>query len=963
MADHPSREPEDESEGEKKQESTPQLDQTIELIQSGDQTVADFTAMDEEAAARESADVEDTDANDGVEQSAGIEETMDLSQTDTGTVSPFGIGEDADEEKTVPNVEATLDMRTVQLRPSAHDTHSGPDVSSQQSVMASSNLSQTINPRELSKEDVAFWGSAALGASNANKEENTKLGPAIERSISESKLQIRKRDLAAPTRDPESPSDFRLIRLLGRGGMGNVYVARQSSLDRMIAVKVIKPLSKSKREKLNQSGRLEEVELERRQQFLSEAVVTSDLDHPNIVPIHDIAVASDDTLFYAMKRVVGEPWSKSIREKSRDENLEILLKVCDAIAFAHTRGVVHRDIKPENIMLGNFGEVLVMDWGLALAQPEFEKHDSITAEAGFGGTPAFMAPEMAVGPISKIGTPSDIYLLGATLYYIITGHPPHKAANVSQCIRAVASNEIQTTGPEHEGELLDIAMRAMATRLSDRFATVQDLQDAIRSYRSHSESVAISTAAAGHYEEALQNSLYESYSRATHGFEQAIGLWSGNEAAIDGLERCKIDYAKAAHANGDFDLGLSLLDDQNPRHATLITKLKEDAKVRAQRAGRLKLFRLLAAACIGIIIVGGTIALYVIDQKRSEANDQRMLAEKQTKIATERSEQVQRQNEQLAEQRDEIRRQKDLVSIEAENARQSASEAKLAAEEAKRLQKVAETKEMEAADNLLKAERQEALAKEKSALAETRRQEAESAKEVAIRAKVNAEYEFYLAQIGLAKARIDRNEFDDARRILLSLREPHPNSAPAWEWRWLWQQANQSESALGLGSPVADVAVSSDGTFVVAVCEDGSVHRAGLRDGKTLEPETHWSRTDLEAACVACDSRTSQIAIGSQLGEVLLIDASDGQVTSRMRGHRSRATDLAFLPNGHLLSASTDRTVALWNPSKKRRLDECWHLSAVRKIAAPMSASGDGTSVFVTASGDARGGRGSCVEN
>ena len=223
--------------------------------------------------------------------------------------------------------------------------------------------------------------------------------------------------------------------------MGNVYTAKQSSLDRMIAVKVIKPLPKEKRDKLNESGKLNEVEYERRQQFLSEAVVTGDLDHPNIVPIHDIAVAADDTLFYAMKRVVGKPWSESITEKSRDENLEILLKVCDAIAFAHTRGVVHRDIKPENIMLGDFGEVLVMDWGLALAKPGFEKKDSITVVAGLGGTPAFMAPEMALGPVERIGPESDVYLLGATLYYIITGHAPHKAVNVSQCIKAVAGKQ------------------------------------------------------------------------------------------------------------------------------------------------------------------------------------------------------------------------------------------------------------------------------------------------------------------------------------------------------------------------------------------------------------------------------------------------------------------------------------------------------------------------------------------
>ena len=108
--------------------------------------------------------------------------------------------------------------------------------------------------------------------------------------------------------------------------MGNVYVAKLESLDRMIAVKVIKPLDKQKREKLSRSGRLHEVESDRRHQFLSEAVVTGDLDHPNIVPIYDIAVTADESLFYAMKRVVGTPWSKVLDDKTLDENLDILLK-------------------------------------------------------------------------------------------------------------------------------------------------------------------------------------------------------------------------------------------------------------------------------------------------------------------------------------------------------------------------------------------------------------------------------------------------------------------------------------------------------------------------------------------------------------------------------------------------------------------------------------------------------------
>ena len=102
---------------------------------------------------------------------------------------------------------------------------------------------------------------------------------------------------------------------------------------------------------------------EAKSKFLIEAVVTGDLDHPNIVPVHDLGVDTTGNIFYAMKQVAGIEWSKAIKNKSKSENIEILLRVCDAIAFAHDRGIIHRDLKPENVMLGAFGEVLVMDWG------------------------------------------------------------------------------------------------------------------------------------------------------------------------------------------------------------------------------------------------------------------------------------------------------------------------------------------------------------------------------------------------------------------------------------------------------------------------------------------------------------------------------------------------------------------------------------------------------------------------
>ena len=139
--------------------------------------------------------------------------------------------------------------------------------------------------------------------------------------------------------------------------MGVVYSARQASIDRTVAIKMLKNDIAS--------------DDEQREKFLSEAVVTGDLDHPNIVPIYDLGSNETGALFYSMKRVQGTPWMSVIDRKSNAENIDILMKVADAVAFAHSRGVIHRDLKPENVMLGDFGEVLVMDWGLAISTAEF----------------------------------------------------------------------------------------------------------------------------------------------------------------------------------------------------------------------------------------------------------------------------------------------------------------------------------------------------------------------------------------------------------------------------------------------------------------------------------------------------------------------------------------------------------------------------------------------------------------
>ena len=193
-----------------------------------------------------------------------------------------------------------------------HDASGEKTVVVRGSVLASDQIAETINPRELSELDATLWNSAVGNA----PDEASVLPAAIEPSVSDKQFErLRHRNVTPLQSEPNQASDYRLVRKLGQGGMGDVFVARQGSLDRLLAVKLIKPLTGPKRAQLEKTGKLKAVEEERRQQFLSEAIVTGDLDHPNIVPIHDVALTSNNELFYSMKRVVGTPWSDVIQHK------------------------------------------------------------------------------------------------------------------------------------------------------------------------------------------------------------------------------------------------------------------------------------------------------------------------------------------------------------------------------------------------------------------------------------------------------------------------------------------------------------------------------------------------------------------------------------------------------------------------------------------------------------------------
>ncbi|NLI79486.1 MAG: protein kinase [Candidatus Riflebacteria bacterium] len=408
-------------------------------------------------------------------------------------------------------------------------------------------------------------------------------------AVSPPAARLRKATVA--DRPDEGPAaDLTLLEKIGAGGMGMVFAARQVSVDREIALKMIHPAL----------TRNEAV----RGKFVQEARVTADLDHPNIVPLHDLGETEDGRLFYSMKLVRGKAWRSVMADRSERENVEILLRVCDAVAFAHSRKFIHRDLKPDNVMLGDFGEVLVMDWGLAVAVDAAGVSHDLTAATGAAGTPAYMAPEMARGDLAQIGVASDIYLLGGILFRILTGVAPHPGEEALPAIAAAARNTLAPA--DRDDELMAIARRCLATRPADRFSGVKELQQAVREALSHEESLALTRSAREVLAAGARD--YASFAKAIFGFEQAIRLWPGNPEAGRLLPETQLGYAEAAFDRGDLELAHGILSPADPAHRNLLAQVEAaqawrkefmESSLLMRYGGPALVFILFLAACLG----------------------------------------------------------------------------------------------------------------------------------------------------------------------------------------------------------------------------------------------------------------------------------------------------------------------------------------------------------------------------
>lgn len=309
------------------------------------------------------------------------------------------------------------------------------------------------------------------------------------RETSETVVMTHAREAGTIPPVPLAPGDrFRIGPEIGRGGLARVVEATDAEIGRTVALKLM----------------LEDAPGDALQRFSYEARVTGRLEHPNIVPVHEVGVLpGSKEIFFCMKRIYGRDMHQVIRERKWKQRrmVEALRDVCHAVAYAHSKGVIHRDLKPANVMMGDFGEVLVVDWGLAIMRGAGEASRGgvpsraeagvdglvapITEDGEILGTPAYMPPEQARGERDEVDEQSDVYALGAILYEILTERPPFEGRTPQEIVKKVAQSPLMPPSARAAPpppELEAICLRAMARRKEDRYGSAQELAADLEAY-------------------------------------------------------------------------------------------------------------------------------------------------------------------------------------------------------------------------------------------------------------------------------------------------------------------------------------------------------------------------------------------------------------------------------------------------------------------------------------------------
>lgn len=435
-------------------------------------------------------------------------------------------------------------------------------------------------------EDQARWKTIAAQAKTLAGNPGSTIGRRNARLDSSDRAALGQFEQSPPPR----PTQDRLTigEVIGEGGMGVVRLATQVAMGRSVAVKTVRPVLRDAGPTLK---------------LLQEAWTAGQLEHPNIIPVYDIATGDDGEPLIVLKRIAGESWSWALDnpeaaaaryeiDDTLDWHLRVLMQVCNAVHFAHDRGIVHLDIKPDNVMIGDHGEVYVVDWGIALALRDdgSGRLPLATKHTGIIGTPYYMAPEMLDGDGTGLEARTDVYLLGATLHEVLEGHPPHRGETIMEALHAALHRPVALSD-DTPGELQRICRRALSRKVSQRFASAQELRRALQDFLRHRDSERMASEAhtrlaqlRAAIEQDIDADLHDSFGRIRFGFEQALASWPDNDAAQRGLAEAFEAVIVVELDRGDPEVAASL-SQQAP---SLPDSLREriTAQVHARRVGR-----------------------------------------------------------------------------------------------------------------------------------------------------------------------------------------------------------------------------------------------------------------------------------------------------------------------------------------------------------------------------------------
>lgn len=383
--------------------------------------------------------------------------------------------------------------------------------------------------------------------------------------------------------------------ILGQGGMGTVHLAEQRSLGRHVAVK-----------RLNDG-------VDRalhRDTLLSEGWVLGSLEHPNIPPVHDAMLDANGDPLLLLKRIEGVEWARLLGDEATvrkrfgesllDWNLGVLDTICNALSYAHSKNIVHRDLKPENVMIGAFGEVYVLDWGLAasLHRDPAGRLPFIGDSSQPAGTPCFMAPELLHPNPGGVDKRTDVYLIGAVLYEVLVGKPPHGGSTMREVTESILRSE-----PEFPDRvprpLADICTKAMRANADDRYGSVEELQQELRSYLNRRASILLIEEASERLSrlramaevpstDERSSEMFSVFSECRFAFRQVLAAFPDDTDALAGLAEATELMARTALEAGELDAAKTFVRELQEPPQTLLDDLARLGEQQERRRLRLE---------------------------------------------------------------------------------------------------------------------------------------------------------------------------------------------------------------------------------------------------------------------------------------------------------------------------------------------------------------------------------------